>query len=73
MGTPTPPPVGTTKVRVSGDSTMELEVPGEEKKKRCEAKMEAKSGSVEEPEEVVVVVSVKGKIVELSEEEGGGV
>ena len=42
---------------------MELEVPGEEKKKRCEAKMEAKSGSVEVDE----VAS------ELSAEEGGGV
>lgn len=63
MGTLTPPPVGIMKVRVSGDSTMELEVPGEEKKKRCEAKMEAKSGSVEVDE----VAS------ELSAEEGGGV
>lgn len=33
------------------DSTMELERPGEEKKKRWEANMVAKSGSVEEEEE----------------------
>lgn len=29
---------------ISGDSTKELEGPGEEKKKRCEAKAAAKSG-----------------------------
>lgn len=57
---------------MSGDSMMELEVPGEEKKKRWEAKMEAKSGSVEVVVEEVEVVSEKGKVVELSVEEGGG-
>lgn len=68
----TPPPVG-TKVRVSGDSTMELEVPGEEKKKRWEAKTEAKSGSVEEERSSSSSEEEEGwvKVVELSVEGGG--
>lgn len=51
---------------------MELEVPGEEKKKRWEAKTEAKSGSVEE-ERSSSSEEEDGwvKVVELSVEGGG--
>lgn len=64
---------------ISGDSTKELEGPGEEKKKRCEAKAAAKSGGdwseseSSEPEEKKssVVAEVEGvKYLEVELEVG---
>nr|CCW28816.1 hypothetical protein ARAX_AHF417E07-005 [Arachis hypogaea] len=51
------------EARVSGDSMMEFEVPGDEKKNLSEAKSEAKSGGSSEEWEVVkleVLVGVDG-------------